>query len=108
MQTDVHISTAIRRIRFSELAKTTTEADLRGLLTRFGPIRSYLRPLDPKTNRPGEVVFVEMADPGATRAAAALGGQALRDRPLAVSVQVLHSTRGRFAAPEQSDTPIPA
>lgn len=108
MHAEIHVSTAMRRIRIGELAKTTTEADLRGLLTRFGSIHSYVRPLTPKTRRPGEVVFVEMSDPGATQAAAALGGQVLRGRPLAVTMQVLDSARGRVALPEEAGLAIPA
>lgn len=108
MHADVHVSTATRRIRIGEVAKTTTEADLRGLLARFGSIRSYVRPLDPKTKRPGEVVFVEMSEPGATQAAAALGGHVIRNRPLAVTMQVLNSTRGRVALPEEAGLAIPA
>ena len=101
----VQVSTAMRRIRIGDLARTTTEADLRGLLARFGAIRSYVRPVDPKTKRPGEVVFVEMSDPGATRAAGMLGGHSIRNRPLVVSMQVLDSTRGRGALPQLEPSP---
>lgn len=108
MHAEIHVSTAMRRIRIGEVAKTTTEADLRGLLTRFGSIRSYVRPLAPNTRRPGEVVFVEMSEPGATQAAAALGGQVLRGRPLVVTMQVPDSVRGPVALPEEADVAIPA
>lgn len=83
------IATDRRRIRIGDLSPRITEMDLRGLLIAFGSVLAFRRPVDVITRRPGEVALIEMADPGATRAVAALHGTTCRDRILAVNSYVL-------------------
>jgi len=91
--TQITVSTAIRRIRVGDLGPRTTEADVRGLLLAFGPIRSYRRPLDRVTRRPSDFAMVEMQDPAATNAVRALHGRNFRDRILVVTAQISDSTK---------------
>lgn len=98
MPVDLQVSIALRRIRIGGLGPAITEADLRGLLMAFGPVRSYTRPLNPETSRPDHVAFVGMTDPGATRAVAGLTGRMLRGHLLDVTMQVDGSTSARPAA----------
>lgn len=91
--TQITVSTAIRRIRVGDLGPRTTEADVRGLLLAFGPIRSYRRPLDRVTRRPSDFAMVEMQDPAATNAVRALHGRIFQDRILVVTAQVTDATK---------------
>jgi hypothetical protein len=83
------IATDRRRIRIGDLSPRITEMDLRGLLVAFGSVLAFRRPVDAVTRRPGDVALIDMADPGATRAVAALHGTTCRDRILAVNSYVL-------------------
>lgn len=83
------IATDRRRIRIGDLSPRITEMDLRGLLVAFGSVLAFRRPVDTVTRRPGDVALIDMADPGATRAVAALHGTTCRDRILAVNSYVL-------------------
>lgn len=107
--TQITVSTAIRRIRLGDLGPGATESDIRGLLLTFGPVRSYERPLDPVTRRPSDFAMVEMQDPGATRAMAALHGRVFRDRILVITAQVPDSAkalpRRRSSATTLAETP---
>lgn len=85
-------STDVRTIRIGDLARGVTEADLRGLMLAYGSIRSYTRPVDQVTKRVADFAFIEMQEPGASRAVAKLHGQLFRNHLLAVHMQVMNST----------------
>ena len=106
--TNMHItiSNAIRRIRVGDLGPRATEADVRGLLLRFGPIRSYQRPLDRATRRPSDFAMVEMQDPAATRAVRALHGRNFRDRILVVTAQISDSTKALPVPRQEAPAPV--
>lgn len=108
--TNMHItiSNAIRRIRVGDLGPRATEADVRGLLLGFGPIRSYQRPLDRATRRPSDFAMVEMQDPAATRAVRALNGRNFRDRILVVTAQISDSTKALPVPRQEAPAPAPS
>lgn len=108
--TNMHItiSNAIRRIRVGDLGPRATEADVRGLLLGFGPIRSYQRPLDRATRRPSDFAMVEMQDPAATRAVRALHGRNFRDRTLVVTAQISDSTKALPVPRQEAPAPAPS
>ena len=87
------LSTSLRRIRVGDVARDVTEPDLRALFLAFGPIRSYVRPLDRLTGRPGDAVLIEMAEPTATEAVRALDGRLLRNRLLTVTAYVVDAVK---------------
>lgn len=90
----MQLSTDIRTIRIVNVATDATEADLRGLLLGWGPILSLSRPLDAESGRAGPVVLVTMADPGASRARAALNGRILKGQTLRANLLVLAGSSG--------------
>lgn len=62
-----------------------TEVQLRALLLVHGQVAFYERPIDQHTQRPGAVVYVEMAPAAAVAAIKALNGHRLGDASLTVN-----------------------
>lgn len=85
MAAPIELSSSVRTLRVGNIAPGVTEADLRGLFVAFGRVLTHARPVDPSTKRPGDFVLVQLADPGATRAQAALNGRLVKGQPLMVS-----------------------
>lgn len=79
-------SGTLQEIQIGNLSAGATEVQLRALFLTHGPIASYQRPIDAHTERPGAVVYVEMAPADATAAIKALNGHRLGDK--AISVQI--------------------
>ena len=78
MTASLELPTGVRTIRIGHIAPGVTEADLRGLFVAFGRVLTHSRPVDPTTGRPGDFVLVQLTDPGATRAQAALNGRLVK------------------------------
>lgn len=74
-----------KRIYVGNLPFTATEGELRELFERHGTVVSVALINDRETGRPRGFAFVEMEDPGAGAAIAALDGKPFGGRSLRVS-----------------------
>jgi len=72
-------------IYVGNLPFTATEQDLRAVFEAHGPVLSVSIVNDRESGRPRGFGFVEMAEPAANTAIAALDGQPLQGRPLRVN-----------------------
>lgn len=95
MTAPVEHSSRVRTLRVENIATGVTEADLRGLFVAFGRVLTHPRPIDATTGRPGDFVLVQLADPGAMRAQAALNGRLVKGQPLMVSALATHGPAPR-------------
>jgi RNA recognition motif-containing protein len=74
----------VARVRIGNVAATASEVELRALFLKYGRLRSFERPLDPATGRPGTVAYIEMAVDAADAAVAALNGRQIVGQPLEI------------------------
>ena len=95
MTAPLELPSSVRTIRVGNIAPGVTEADLRGLFVAFGRVLTHARPVDTTTGRPGEFVLLQLADPGATRAQAALNGRLVKGKQLTVSTFASDAPRVR-------------
>ena len=86
---DPRVGVSIRRlmtmIYVGNLPFSATEQDLRSVFEAHGDVRSVSLVNDRDTGRPRGFGFVEMDEPAATAAIAAVNGQPLQGRPLRVN-----------------------
>ena len=61
----------------SYIAPSADDEFLEGLLAVFGPIKSYRRPRDPKTNAPKSFAFIEYTKPSSMNVALRVRAHAL-------------------------------
>ena len=78
-------SNANQKIHVGNLPDSASEADVRALFTKHGPIVSYERPIDGPKKTPGWFTYVSMASADAAKAIAAVNGQMLGGQALSVS-----------------------
>jgi RNA recognition motif-containing protein len=75
-----------KKLYVGNIAKTTTEGDLKTLFTEVAPVTSVVIPSDPKTGINKTFGFVEMATPeGALAAIKGINGRMLHERELRVN-----------------------
>jgi RNA recognition motif-containing protein len=85
---------AASSIHVSNLSITVTEEDLRVLFSAHGTVQSVSLPTDLTTGQRRGFGFINMPEPYAKEAIAALDGQTLQGRSLRVSPAQAHRRQG--------------
>ena len=85
---------AAASIHVSNLPSTVTEDDLRALFSQHGTVQSISLPTDLSTGQRRGFGFINMPEPCAASAIAALNGQTLQGHSLRVSPAQAHQRQG--------------
>ena len=85
---------AAASIHVSNLPITVTEEDLRALFSQHGDVQSVTLPTDLATGQRRGFGFINMPEPYAAAAIAALNGQTLQGRSQRVSPAQAHQRQG--------------
>lgn len=89
----------IERIQIGNLSNLTTGPALHTLLAKYGTVVSYLRPLNPGTDLPGTIAYLEVVTDDVERAIAALDGMQLDGQEINVGRSEAAAAKKKAAKP---------